>query len=381
MRKKYIFGKKLYISVLTSILVLLTTVATTFAWVGVFANSTFERFDVNLKASSLEEYGIVISATGEEGTFSDSIDGITIKRQILKNWGYKNVEYMTAETVEALFSELNMHQCTTLPVVNGDKLQKLGDFKTIENMDTMQYFKFDIFVSATSFYGNSDSSTFLLDAFINPGLLHASTKSFTLNKPITYESSFVNPLVDLPENINKVSGGDTITTGYSNVSSAARVAFEKYEVVQRGMPSMYEGKEPISTIIYSGDSFNYPTKNTNNGCYEFGGILPDSQNLAVLYYNQYDYKHSNNGVKHVSVPSDIYNVRGVESVTADKTLHSNTNHLIDSQNVDEKIGLTSMMKVTVSFWIEGWDADCFSILDRNPITLSISLGLVNEEVF
>ena len=45
MRKKYIFGKKLYISVLTSILVLLTTVATTFAWVGVFANSTFDTFE------------------------------------------------------------------------------------------------------------------------------------------------------------------------------------------------------------------------------------------------------------------------------------------------------------------------------------------------
>ena len=54
MRKKYIFGKKLYISVLTSILVLLTTVATTFAWVGVFANSTFESFDIDIKLSNLE---------------------------------------------------------------------------------------------------------------------------------------------------------------------------------------------------------------------------------------------------------------------------------------------------------------------------------------
>ena len=61
MRKKYIFGKKLYISVLTSILVLLTTVATTFAWVGVFANSTFESFNIGIKASSLEEYNVEIS--------------------------------------------------------------------------------------------------------------------------------------------------------------------------------------------------------------------------------------------------------------------------------------------------------------------------------
>ena len=71
MRKKYIFGKKLYISILTSILVLLTTVATTFAWVGVFANSTFDQFDFNIKSSSLEEYGIEISLSGKENSFSD----------------------------------------------------------------------------------------------------------------------------------------------------------------------------------------------------------------------------------------------------------------------------------------------------------------------
>ena len=40
-----------------------------------------------------------------------------------------------------------------------------------------------------------------------------------------------------------------------------------------------------------------------------------------------------------------------------------------------------MMKVSISFWIEGWDADCYSVLDRNPITLSVSLSLANEETF
>jgi hypothetical protein len=34
--------------------VLMTTIATTFAWVGVFANSTFKQFDIEIKASSLE---------------------------------------------------------------------------------------------------------------------------------------------------------------------------------------------------------------------------------------------------------------------------------------------------------------------------------------
>ena len=105
MRKKYIFGKKLYISVLTSILVLLTTVATTFAWVGVFANSTFEQFDFSLKSSDLEEYGVEISLDGIK--FSEDISFDLIKPQILKNFGYKNVDYMTEQQINSLFNSLN----------------------------------------------------------------------------------------------------------------------------------------------------------------------------------------------------------------------------------------------------------------------------------
>jgi hypothetical protein len=32
---------------------------------------------------------------------------------------------------------------------------------------------------------------------------------------------------------------------------------------------------------------------------------------------------------------------------------------IDSTNENEKINSNKMMKITVSFWIEGWDADYF----------------------
>jgi len=381
MRKKYLFGKKLYISVLTSILVLLTTIATTFAWVGVFANSTFESFDVIIKASGLEEYGIVISATGEEGTFSDSISSTSIKRQILANWGYHDSEVMDDNTVNNLFSSLNMHQCTNTPIVNGNKIQKLGQFKTIEGNDTRQYYKFDIYISSTRFYEKSSSSSFLLDAYLNPGLLQAKTKQYRLLGTVPFPSSYVSPLTDLPNGIRAINGGEEFLEVNSNVASAARVAFEKYEVVERGVPSLYVGKEPISTIIYSGDSYNYPTYNEIDNIHEFGGILPDAYNFAALYYNYYDFVNAKNGVNHVSVPAELYNIRGVESETADRTLHSTTNHLIDSQNNEEKIGLSTMMKVSISFWIEGWDADCYSVLDRNPITLSVSLSLANEEIF
>ena len=380
MRKKYIFGKKLYISVLTSILVLLTTVATTFAWVGVFANSTFETFDFNIKASNLQEYGILISSTGEIGSFSESIPAIDIKRQILENWGISTKNKSDTE-IESIFIGLNMSQCTTLPVLEGNSIKKLGDFRTIENVVTKKYYKFDIYITPTRFYEGNSSSNYLLDVYLDKDMITGNDKTMTLDGSIDYSASFNNPLENLPSNIRKINGGETFRVVTVNSKSACRVAFEKYAVTTIGDLEFYENSSPNSTIIYSGDSYNYPTYNESNSTYEFGGILPDNENFAVKYYNTYDYGYAKNGVHSVSVPNDIYNARGVTSATADRVLTSSTNHLIDSENINEQISLNKMMKVSISFWIEGWDADCFNVLNRNPIALNISLSITNEERF
>ena len=382
MRKKYIFGKKLYISILTSILVLLTTVATTFAWVGVFANSTFDTFDVLIKSSSLEEYGIVISATGEEDSFSDSIDGMTVKKMILKNWGYSESLLNDEERVEQLFSLLNMHQCTTLPITDGNIIRKLGDFKTIEKMSTHNYFKFDIYISGIQLYPGSSSSSFLLDVYLGDNLVTSSQKTYAPPKPVTFPSDFSNPLTDLPTGITKISGGETLTTITHNPSKACRVAFEKYEVVEKGKPELYgDSSEPISTVIYSTDKYNYPTYNTDLASYEFGGILPNESNFAILNYNQADYKYANNGIKKVTMDENIYGIRGVTGTNPDVILSSNTNHLIDSANPNEQINLSQMMKVSIYFWIEGWDSDCINTLNQNLLTLGVVLNTANEDIF
>ena len=378
MRKKYIFGKKLYISVLTMIVVLLTTVATTFAWVGVFANSTFDLFDITIKSSSLEEYGIELSLTGEEDDFSNTIDKTNLKKAILKNWGY-NIDFYSDETIDDLFGSLNMHQCTTLPNIENNKIVSLGTFKTMEGTTTKNYFKFDLYVTPTKFYNEGVPTDYLLDCYLQNGLLKGTARTVTLIEPVTYPSSFHNNLVGLPQGIQAIQGNETITTCSVNSQSACRVAFEKYDVVDKGNPSAYSNKQPISTIIYTGDSYDYPTYNSNTNVYEFGGILPDNYNLATMYFNQYEYRLSKNGVKHLSLPNDIYQTRGVNSSTKDVILTSDTNHLIDSSNSNELIPIGKMIKMTVSFWIEGWDADCFNVLNSSPIALEIILGAKNTD--
>jgi len=383
MRKKYIFGKKLYISILTSILVLLTTLATTFAWVGVFANSTFEMFEFNIKASDLIEYGIEISATGEEGTFSDTIDSKDIKKQILLNWGYSNEDLYSNDIIDTLFQKLSLAQCTNLPILNGTKIKKLGTFVDLYGDETKEYFKFDIYVGVRKNY-DGQISNYKLNTYVGDGLLIGTAKSRLLLNPYTFKDDFVNPLlsVSLPENITPVVAGTRIDKPKVNSASGSRIAFEKYKVVDRGHASEYtDSDEPLSAIIYSGDKYNYPTYNTLTNTYEFGGILPDEYNLSTAYFNSSEWKWALHGLNHLELPDDLNSIRGVESETADKILSSQTNQIIDSSNPNEQIGVTQMMKITVSFWIEGWDADCFTVLNNSPIRININLSTVNEDVF
>ena len=189
MRKKYIFGKKLYISVLTMIVVLLTTVATTFAWVGVFANSTFSNFDVKIKTSSLEEYGVELSLDGKK--FSNEIDFNDIKPQILKNWGY-NIDALTETQISDLFSGLNLDQCSTVPNIENDKIKSFGSFYDIFGNETKKLFKFDIYISAVNYYTSDETSTFKLDLFLNKGLLTGTKNGTSLWNTYKFDSIIFN---------------------------------------------------------------------------------------------------------------------------------------------------------------------------------------------
>lgn len=390
MRKKYIFGKKLYISVLTSILVLLTTVATTFAWVGVFANSTFESFDFNIRANELVEYGIEISATGQEGTFSDEISSIEVKTQILLNWGFTQKD-LTDYGVENLFNAITLEQCTTVPNIVDGKMTSLNQFTNLVGENSTSLFKFDIYVSPTQYYDSGSYSDYKLDVFLGQGLISGTTKFRKLLHPFVYPESFINPLenLSLPDGISPLIHSTSITQARVNSKSVCRVGFEKYNVVDRGHPELYASSSPVSSIIYSGDSYNYPTYNSDKDEYEFGGIFEDELNVAVGYYNSTEWRYSREGIKTVSItdPSaqvygnEVYAIRGVNGTHPDQLFNSTTNHLIDSSNSLEQIGIGQMMKLTVYFWLEGWDADCFNVIGNSPVTIAITMSIKNEDDF
>ena len=379
MRKKYIFGKKLYISILTSILVLLTTVATTFAWVGVFANSTFESFDIDIRASKLDEYSLEISSDGVN--FSDSISFDSLKKQILMNWGYTEEQLYSDDKINLYYSSLIHDQCTTIPIIENGKILRFSEFTDVHNVATNKYFKFDIYVSARKNYDASSTNDFALDVYLGENLLSGKLNGKKLLNPVSYPNDFINPYdtlsslgqFSIPEGYRTVKANEIISYARVNSASACRMGFEKYAVVNKGHPEEYnEHSLPKSALIYQTD-YEYPMYNEVDDYYTFGAILPNAYNFATMNYNSSEWQFENWQYWTMSLPDEIWQTRGTESPTKDICLSTQTNHLIDSQNNDEKISVNQMMKMTIYFWFEGWDADCWNAINATPVSINISL--------
>ena len=389
MRKKYIFGKKLYISILTTIVVLLTTVATTFAWVGVFANSTFDTFNFGIKGSTFNEYSIEISLDGVE--FHDSLSFEDIKEQLMLNMGYTQSQLDSPHfDIDSEFSKIRLDQCTTLPIIEDGSIKSLGVFTTLDGEITNKLYKFDLYISARKNY-DSDISTddYKLDVFLQDGLLESSARRKNLINPFTFPDDFVNPydqmisnnLFELPNGVETIQANKTISSAKVKSASAGRVAFEKYKVVQKGHPEQYTLHDtPNSALIYH-DGYDYPVYDTINDIYDFGAILQNQYNLSIGYYNSTEWQYADWHYWSVSLPNEMWIARGVESNTKDIRLTSKTNHLVDSSKLNEQIGVNTMMKVSCYFWFEGWDADCFNPLNLSPVSINIGFSMTNEDEF
>ena len=149
-------SKKMFISILTSVIVMVTMVATTFAWVGIFTYANTDNFQLNLKVSEMDvNYYLTISATGEKKSFSDTADLIEIQRQSLKyqnRWSSDYLDNLESTAISSMFSS-NSHIEPATCFINDDNT--LSDFKVInyKNTSNLEYIssqnsciKFDIYL-------------------------------------------------------------------------------------------------------------------------------------------------------------------------------------------------------------------------------------------
>jgi hypothetical protein len=344
--------RRVYMSILTIMLVFLTTVATTFAWVGILNYTDTSNFELNLQTQDeASPYKLTISAT-EDGEYSDSADVYEIKKQILVNMGFNDTNLTTREYIDNAFSNVGLFSVTT---------SNLRDFKELNHKekkfeDTTSFFKFDLYFKIEL----KDTSDIFEDAInLNSGLMLS-----TIESPLVGTiggASLVNDVAFPSGSIMDQAGFahfDTNTYLTIDSSYATRLAFEVYS--PKDVTESYVDTDlPVVTKIFQGGTQN-PYYNTSTGLYSFGGILPEEYNLAYQ-----EYKKKYNLGKDFRIPDEILN-RGDLELTEENSVLISEDYKFGIKN-----GVSNKLKMTVYFWYEGWDADCFDALTGQSVTLNL----------
>ena len=104
--------RKLYMSILACMLVLVTTVVTTFAWSVISDYASTERFEISLENDELRYFSLLISLDGVN--FTDVLDITEIKKYILmKMYPMSKYDELTAFSINKMFDSLNLDPVST----------------------------------------------------------------------------------------------------------------------------------------------------------------------------------------------------------------------------------------------------------------------------
>jgi len=355
--------KRIYMSILAVLLVFITVVATTYAWVGILTYGQIDTFKLNLKTQDLEnDFYLSISATGEEDSYSEQANEYEIKKQIIKNMGYDVSNLTTDELINAKFYKVyKIYPATTnREMILNDEFHEINPElggQYIDSRKSKSFYKFDLYLSVEHRDGDAAITP---DTNVNMELILANIEN-TLNgdtKTQVVQNSFAYPSSEIynPNNFDVISGAVKV-----DASSAARIALAVYDPILR--TDEYSGNEVPNLMFYQGGT-QLPTYDTETDTYSFGGNLPEDYNLALYEHK----KNRNIGLNYLNIPNDIINRGDLELVDDNK-------EIFDEQfGFGVKNGLKTKVKISVYFWFEGWDADCFEIIDAVNVRLNLEFA-------
>lgn len=365
--------RRMYVSILMLGLSIIAIGFTTYAWVGIASNSTFDNFTINLKPNETDdsEYGIQLSLTGKQGEFYDSIDPTLLRKQLLENCGI-DTSNLTNAGIEIEFKKLKLDQCTVSrnsEFPNAfNKFFNMGD-GVDHPTETNKYFWFDLYISLYRKDGDEDLgdqnlSVYLRQVENDEGRLNIIDSGYNSTKvinKINYPNS--NPV---GRNIlgNGFNFGQSI---YGNVTvktaNAARIAFQKFDSQPVGQTAWSYGNIKDLKIYRTGSEF--PTYDSVNDVYDFGAVLEKEYNFAYNYHTSlmgYNFDYMENFVKF----SDVLN-RGDILYKDDGVL----NHIITE---DDGVTTKKMAHFRIYFWFEGWDSDCFDVIDNQIVSINLAFS-------
>ncbi len=95
--------KKIYFSIMLSIVLVLTVVTTTFAWYATNQHTTIDTIDISITGqgySLATDKGIILSVDGIN--FKNNLDSLDLKKAILLKKGYSNAFYLSEDEINQI---------------------------------------------------------------------------------------------------------------------------------------------------------------------------------------------------------------------------------------------------------------------------------------
>ncbi|MCR5705900.1 MAG: hypothetical protein K6G48_03760 [Acholeplasmatales bacterium] len=398
-------SRKLYISLLTLVLLFVVAGTVTFAWFKLNTNAWFS--DMELGAETNEDLKISVDGVNYSSkltnkqiassmiAYANGWELVWSEADKIDKW-YDAEEGtyvdVTDENVEDFMSSMSFKPVTT---TNGTVFRTLNG--TEMSINSKYYFRFDVYFMSVS--GNPQ------DVYFS-------------NRTITYEDGTVIPKTEF-----KTVGQDTMTFPDSILASFDTYDQSTGKIIHYNAGSDiatdYEGndittsfKDSFRTYISDAARFTLTTTSTNasgtettsdvrlyelnkgNGSYATtmvesgstssnttyvgtaGAAYDGNKNAALTYYNTVRQAELDAGtgtdstidaISYTDVP-DTY--KGLDTTEAAKII---------SLNADNNYGQTGTAKMTLTLWIEGWDADCIdTVLDQQ---LTFDMSFTNYDTF
>ena len=320
------FIRKAYFSMFLSLLVVLTTVTTTFAWFATQQNVIVDTINISIAGSGerTDDAGIVLSIDGIN--FKKDLNSEDLKRAILLDRGYKTALEMKEAEIDKLYQNVGFSDATPIDYTDLTKgLTGLHKYDEAYN-EPARYISFDLFLSV------------LNDKYIDTKGLNLY---FSSDEKMAFADDIKQPIL-LDPALLKVDPAlaDYPLERYITINpiNAVRLGTIVYEPMAKGIIA--------NTKVYSSNIYSFteqePSYDKTTKCYNFGGINEDV-NMMVEYYNQImDEK--------ISVPDN---------------LKKREDKLIYGQEIfPSSLGCTAskMVKIKLMLWMEGWDSDCFNLM-------------------
>ena len=367
-------AKRVYISMLMLFLSVIAVGFTTYAWVGIVSSSTFDNFTINLKPNETDdsEYGIQLSLTGKPGSFSDSIDPTSLRRQLLINCGIDASQY-SDEAVNIQFNRLNLDQCTVTRRESAPNA--FNQFYTVDNgyaKVTNKYFYFDLYIALYRKDGEIEPSDNYLDIYLRQvenengrmEIMDSDSYSTVVLNKIKYPSSNPTNKNILEVGSNGLPLGYTVTGNVKvKTSTSCRLAIQKISPSAIGDVT-YKYDDIKKLTVYRTGS-ETPMYDSAKDTYDFGAVLEKEYNFAYMYHKSL-YNSTFDYLEGYANFNDVLN-RGDILYEDD----GEVNHIVDAS---DKCTTEKMARFRFYFWFEGWDSNCFDVINARNVSINLAFS-------